>query len=85
MFRAIPKARPAPATLETLTLLARCPECGHAPNLRITPAERDAAIGQTPDLMRATYGCHTRGCRTVYVLTAWHYQRAYAAGAAIAA
>lgn len=77
MIRAIPRSQPAPRNVQTLTLYARCPDCGRAPNLRITHAERDEAVGKEPDTMRATYGCHYRGCSAVYVITYRAYQRAY--------
>jgi hypothetical protein len=79
MIRAIPKSQPAPRNVETLVLYARCPSCGRAPNLRITRAERDESAGRDPEIVRATYGCHGRGCKAVYVITYLSYQKAYQA------
>ena len=66
---------PATVTADTqneklLRLRARCPSCGSAPALRITPRLAEHARNYSPQEPMATYQCQRRRCGTIYAISA---------------
>ena len=51
-----------------LELVAKCPQCGRAPSLRISDIHAHAVQGYNPKAIAMSYTCHWVGCGKVYAI-----------------